>query len=54
LIGRTPVNLFDIGLAAPALLSPGDKVSFAPISSSKFAELEKLVEGGQYELRPLQ
>jgi KipI family sensor histidine kinase inhibitor len=54
LIGRTPVNLFDIGLAAPALLSPGDRVSFAPISSSKFAELEKLVEGGQYELRPLQ
>jgi inhibitor of KinA len=54
LIGRTPVKLFDIGLAAPALLSPGDKVAFAPISSSKFAELEKLIEGGQYELHAMQ
>jgi allophanate hydrolase subunit 1 len=54
LIGRTPVKLFDTGLIPPALLSPGDKVTFAPISSSKFAELEKLVKAGQYELRALQ
>jgi inhibitor of KinA len=51
LVGRTPVKLFDIERPAPALLKPGDKVTFTPISSSKFAELEKLVEGGQYELR---
>ena len=51
LIGRTPVKLFDIERPAPALLNPGDKVTFTPISSSKFTELEKLVEGGQYELR---
>ena len=36
------------------LLSPGDKVVFAPISSTEFAELEKLVERGQYELRAIQ
>lgn len=54
LIGRTPVKLFDIERPAPALLNPGDKVAFAPISSKKFAELEKLVECGQYELRPSQ
>jgi len=54
LIGRTPVKLFDTGLIPPALLSPGDKITFAPISSSKFAELEKLVKAGQYELRALQ
>jgi inhibitor of KinA len=51
LIGRTPVKLFDIERPAPALLNPGDKVTFTPISSSQFTELEKLVEGGQYELR---
>jgi inhibitor of KinA len=51
LIGRTPVKLFDIERPVPALLNPGDKVTFTPISSSKFTELEKLVEGGQYELR---
>ena len=54
LIGRTPVKLFDIERPAPALLSPGDKVAFAPISSTEFAELEKLVECGQYELRAIQ
>jgi inhibitor of KinA len=54
LIGRTPVKLFDIERPAPALLNPGDKVAFAPISSKKFAELEKLVECGQYELHPIQ
>src|SRR5215216_957139 len=54
LIGRTPVKLFDIERPAPALLSPGDKVAFTPISSKKFAELEKLVECGQYDLRPVQ
>jgi inhibitor of KinA len=53
LIGRTPVKLFDIERPAPALLSPGDKVAFAPISSTEFAELEKLVECGQYELRAI-
>jgi inhibitor of KinA len=51
LIGRTPVKLFDIARPAPALLNPGDKVTFTPISSSQFTELEKLVEGGHYELR---
>ncbi len=51
LIGRTPVKLFDIERPAPALLNPGDKVTFTPISSTQFTELEKLVEGGQYELR---
>lgn len=51
LIGRTPVRLFDIGSVAPALLSPGDKVTFAPISPDEFADLEKRVESGQYELR---
>ena len=54
LIGRTPVKLFDIGRVPPALLNPGDKVGFTPISSSKFAELESLVEAGQYELRAVQ
>ena len=54
LIGRTPVKLFDIERPAPALLNPGDKVTFAPISSTKFAEVEKLVECGRYELRAIQ
>jgi inhibitor of KinA len=52
LIGRTPIRLFDIHLPVPALLAPGDKVMFSPISSSRFVELQELVEAGRYELRP--
>ena len=54
LIGRTPVKIFDIDRPAPALLNPGDKVTFTSITSKKFAELEKLVEYGEYELRSIQ
>jgi inhibitor of KinA len=39
LIGRCPVPLFDTGWPAPALLAPGDRVSFAPVSSAELARL---------------
>jgi inhibitor of KinA len=37
LIGRTPWRLFDASRNPPALLSPGDRVRFRPISSAEFA-----------------
>jgi inhibitor of KinA len=41
LIGRTPLTMFQGGENASSLLSIGDRVSFAPISAERFAELEK-------------
>ena len=39
LIGRTPLRLFDSTLDEPACLRPGDHVRFAPIDTTRFAEL---------------
>ncbi len=36
LIGRTPLSLFDPTRPAPALLRPGDRVRFRPISQDQF------------------
>ncbi|MBI5016110.1 MAG: 5-oxoprolinase subunit PxpB [Deltaproteobacteria bacterium] len=36
LVGRTPLRLFDAGRAEPALLRPGDRVRFRPISLAEY------------------
>jgi KipI family sensor histidine kinase inhibitor len=38
LLGRTPRQLFDATRESPALLSPGDRVRFMPVSSDAFAD----------------
>ena len=48
LLGRTPVRLFDLNdVARPALLAPGDTVSFAPLSRDEFLRLEADVAKGK-------
>jgi allophanate hydrolase subunit 1 len=39
LIGRTPISLFSLGRTPPALLQPGDAVSFEAISRAEFDRL---------------
>lgn len=48
LIGATPIRLFDSRLARPALLSPGDKVRFEPISASEFDAIGAQVAANAY------
>ena len=50
LIGATPIRLFDARLERPALLSPGDKVRFDPVSSSEFETIASAVAAGTYEV----
>lgn len=38
-IGRTPERIFDVGRSPPALMSPGDRVSFIPITRREFDRL---------------
>ncbi|MFN7979402.1 MAG: 5-oxoprolinase subunit PxpB [Vicinamibacterales bacterium] len=38
LIGRTPVAMFDVARAQPALLQPGDRVRFVPLAHDRFDE----------------
>lgn len=40
LIGRTPRRVFDLHRAEPALLQPGDRVVFRPISVDEYAAIE--------------
>ena len=35
IIGRTPLELFDVGKTPPALLAPGDTVRFVPLESDR-------------------
>lgn len=41
LLGRTPLRLFDPRREAPALLAPGDRVSFRAIDGAEFARLSE-------------
>ena len=47
LLGRCPVPLFDVGLASPALLAPGDRVGFQAVTPERYIELETALRGGQ-------
>lgn len=49
LIGRTPVPLFDLNREPPALLQPGDIVSFAPISRAAYDCLVAEVAAGTFD-----
>lgn len=50
LIGATPVRLFDARLPRPALLSPGDKVRFDPVSAAEFDAIRAAVAAGAYRV----
>ena len=50
LIGTTPVRLFDIERASPALLAPGDAVLFEPIDARAFAAIKAAVGSGEYQV----
>ncbi|MEM7497407.1 MAG: 5-oxoprolinase subunit PxpB [Pseudomonadota bacterium] len=53
LIGRTPVQLFDTGAAEPALLAPGDAVSFDPLPEPRYREIAAAAEAGDWQPTPV-
>jgi KipI family sensor histidine kinase inhibitor len=50
LIGRTPVSIFDVLDDPPALLRPGDRVGFEPISRAAYDRVAAEVAKGVFEL----
>jgi allophanate hydrolase subunit 1 len=50
LIGATPIRLFDMRSAKPALLSPGDNVRFEPITPAEFDEIRAAVAAESYQV----
>lgn len=49
LVGRTPVHLFDPARDPPALLRPGDRVRFEPVSGDQFAAISEAGGGAACE-----
>ncbi|WP_299314584.1 5-oxoprolinase subunit PxpB [uncultured Aquimarina sp.] len=47
-VGRTPINFFDLNEGKPCFASSGDKVQFISIKESEYNDLSKLVETGNY------
>jgi inhibitor of KinA len=52
LIGRSPVALWDRGPCPGALLSPGDKVTFAPVSLREYERLLAKAAEGKLRIVP--
>jgi len=52
LIGRSPVPLWETGSAAGALLAPGDKVTFTPVSLREYERLVAKVADGALTIMP--
>ena len=50
LIGATPVRLFDPRWPRPALLAPGDVVTFEPIRAREFETMRAAIAADGYEL----
>ncbi|MDR2759630.1 MAG: 5-oxoprolinase subunit PxpB [Spirochaetaceae bacterium] len=51
LIGRTPIRPYDSRREEPVLYKTGDFIAFFPIDPGEYAETEKQVEAGVYEVR---
>jgi len=52
LIGRSPVPLWERRLGPGALLAPGDKVAFVPVSVREYESLLAKAADGTLEIRP--
>jgi KipI family sensor histidine kinase inhibitor len=50
LIGTTPIRLFDLRRPRGALLSPGDKVKFEPVSSAQYDRIRAAVATDAYSV----
>jgi inhibitor of KinA len=50
IIGRTPINFFDLEASNPCFAKSGDKIKFSAITKTAFLELETLVSKKSYQL----
>ena len=49
-IGKTPINFFDVNKPNPCFAKAGDFIKFKPISLDEFYQLEKEIEDKKYQL----
>ena len=49
-IGKTPIDFFDVNIPNPCFAKAGDFIKFNPISLDEFYQLEKEIEDKKYQL----
>lgn len=52
ILGRTPVELFDLRRAVPILLQAGDRIRFEPIDETRFRAIRARAETGDPVIEP--
>lgn len=52
ILGRTPVELFDLRRDVPILLQAGDRIRFEPIGEDRFREIRELAQTGDPVITP--
>lgn len=50
IIGKSPINFFDVDNEYPCFAKSGDQIKFKPISKNEFYQLEKVVSDNNYQL----
>lgn len=50
IIGKTPINFFDVNNDNPCFAKAGDLIKFKPISLKEFYKIEKEIAANQYQL----
>lgn len=51
IIGKTPINLFDIEMTSPCFIKAGDKVKFVSISKKEYGLILIQIQSNIYELK---
>ena len=46
IVGRTPLRIFNAARQPPALMAPGDRVKFVPVSRDQFERIAKAEGSG--------
>lgn len=50
IIGKTPINIFDVSLAKPSLFKAGDMIQFYEITKTEFDAITEKIKTGNYKL----
>lgn len=53
IIGKSPVNFFDVSKEQPCFAQAGDRIQFVSVDFNEFCEIEDLVMKGVYQIKSL-
>lgn len=51
IIGKSPIDFFDVSKVSPCFAKPGDRIQFVPVGLETYSKIEVEVNSGVYELK---